>query len=51
MGRAGISSRHTLALINRGHATAGDVIALRDAIRGEVLNCFGIQLEQEPVIP
>jgi UDP-N-acetylmuramate dehydrogenase len=51
MGRAGISSRHTLALINRGYATATDVIALRDAIRGEVLNRFGIQLEQEPVIP
>jgi len=51
MGRAGISSRHTLALINRGHATAADVVELRDAIRGEVLNRFGIQLEQEPVIP
>ena len=46
---AGISSRHTLALINRGHATASDVIALRDLIRAKVLTQFNIQLDQEPV--
>lgn len=51
LGHAGISSRHTLALINRGHATAADVIALRDGILGEVLARFGIGLEQEPVQP
>ncbi len=49
MGEAGISSRHTLALINRGHATAADIILLRDAILREVKSRFGIQLEQEPV--
>lgn len=49
LGHAGISSRHTLALINRGHATAADMIALRDSIRVEVQARFGIQLEQEPV--
>ncbi|GGA57290.1 UDP-N-acetylenolpyruvoylglucosamine reductase [Edaphobacter acidisoli] len=49
MGEAGISSRHTLALINRGHATAADVEALRDAIRAEVRRRFGVELEQEPV--
>jgi UDP-N-acetylmuramate dehydrogenase len=48
-GEAGISSRHTLALINRGHATAADIAALRDAIQREVLRRFHIQLEQEPV--
>jgi UDP-N-acetylmuramate dehydrogenase len=51
LGHAGISSRHTLALINRGHATAADMIALRDRIRAEVQARFGIQLEQEPVQP
>jgi UDP-N-acetylmuramate dehydrogenase len=51
LGHAGISSRHTLALINRGHATAADMIVLRDSIRQEVLVRFGIELEQEPVQP
>jgi UDP-N-acetylmuramate dehydrogenase len=49
LGEAGISSRHTLALINRGHATAADVLKLRDAIQREVQARFGILLEQEPV--
>ncbi len=49
MGEAGISSRHPLALINRGHATAADILTLRDAILLEVKSRFGIQLEQEPV--
>ena len=48
-GQAGISSRHTLALINRGNATFGDIAALRDLIRSEVHARFGILLEQEPV--
>lgn len=49
MGAAGISSRHTLALINRGNATAADIFALRDTIQEKVNALFGIQLEQEPV--
>jgi UDP-N-acetylmuramate dehydrogenase len=49
LGRAGISSRHTLALINRGGATAADIAALRDLIQQEVHSRFGIALEQEPV--
>ncbi|WP_348269037.1 UDP-N-acetylmuramate dehydrogenase [Edaphobacter paludis] len=51
LGHAGISSRHTLALINRGHATATDMVALRDRISSEVLSRFEIRLEQEPVQP
>lgn len=50
LGRAGISSRHTLALINRGGATADDVLALADAIRAGVRAKFGISLEMEPVV-
>jgi UDP-N-acetylmuramate dehydrogenase len=50
-GEAGISSRHTLALINRGHATFADIVHLRELIVGSVLDRFGIALEQEPVEP
>ena len=50
LGRAGISSKHTLALINRGGATAAEVMALRDRIVFEVERRFGIRLEQEPVV-
>jgi UDP-N-acetylmuramate dehydrogenase len=49
MGEAGISSRHTLALINRGNATAADITALREKIQHQVQSRFNIQLEQEPV--
>ncbi|MGC9291369.1 MAG: UDP-N-acetylmuramate dehydrogenase [Acidobacteriaceae bacterium] len=49
LGAAGISSKHTLALINRGGATAAELLALRDAIRQRVAEIFGIALEQEPV--
>jgi UDP-N-acetylmuramate dehydrogenase len=49
MGRAGISTRHTLALINRDGATAREVIALRDRIMETVSAQFRIALEPEPV--
>lgn len=50
MGTAGISSRHTLALVNRGGAKAADIFALRDRIVAEVEARFGIRLEPEPVV-
>jgi UDP-N-acetylmuramate dehydrogenase len=50
LGQAGISSRHTLALINRGSATYADIAALRDRIQQTILDRFGIALEQEPVL-
>lgn len=49
MGNAGISARHTLALINRGGAAACDIAALRDRIIDTVQQRFAIRLEQEPV--
>jgi UDP-N-acetylmuramate dehydrogenase len=49
MGAAGISSRHTLALVNRGGATAREVVALRDWIIEAVDAKFHIRLEPEPV--
>ncbi len=50
MGRVAISSRHTLALINLGDATAAELIALRDTVTNAVQDKFGIALEQEPVM-
>jgi UDP-N-acetylmuramate dehydrogenase len=49
LGAAGISSRHTLALINLGGATAGDIVLLRDLIAAKVEQRFGVHLEPEPV--
>jgi UDP-N-acetylmuramate dehydrogenase len=49
MGRAGISSKHTLALINRGDAAAVEIIALKEQIQSAVNNKFGILLQPEPV--
>jgi UDP-N-acetylmuramate dehydrogenase len=50
LGAAGVSSRHTLALINRGGAKAADILALAAQIGGSVEELFGIQLEMEPVL-
>lgn len=50
LGSAGISTLHTLALVNRGGASARDLINLRDAVISGVESRFGIRLEQEPVL-
>jgi UDP-N-acetylmuramate dehydrogenase len=49
MGNAGISTRHSLAVINRGNATAKDVLQLKDAIVSGVNAKFGIELNPEPI--
>jgi UDP-N-acetylmuramate dehydrogenase len=49
LGRAGISTRHTLALTNLGEARACDILALRDEIQRTVQSKFGISLTPEPV--
>jgi len=49
-GAAGISSRHTLALVNRGGANAAEMLALADEIADAVESRFGIRLEREPVM-
>ena len=48
-GNVGISTRHSLALINRGGATFADVARLRDCIRQTVAHRFQVDLEQEPI--
>ena len=49
-GAAGLSSRHTLALINRGDATCADIERLQDHIVAAVDAKFGLTLEREPVL-
>ena len=46
---AGISTRHTLAIINRGGATAAEIVVLKNTIQNAVLERFGIALVPEPV--
>ncbi|ROP60729.1 UDP-N-acetylmuramate dehydrogenase [Curtobacterium sp. PhB130] len=48
--RAGISSKHTLALTNRGGATAAQVAELARFVQVSVLNRFGVTLVPEPVV-
>ena len=50
LGRAGISTRHTLALVNLGEATAAEMLALRDVIVEGVRAKFGVALQMEPVL-
>jgi UDP-N-acetylmuramate dehydrogenase len=49
-GRVGISSRHALAIVNRGAATAADVLALKEQIQHRVEEIWGVRLEPEPVM-
>jgi len=49
-GHVGISSKHALAIVNRGNATAADVLALKDQIQQRVKEIWDVQLEPEPVI-
>src|SRR4029077_6812144 len=44
-GRCGISSKHALAIVNRGGATAADVLALKEQIQHRVQEIWGIRLE------
>jgi UDP-N-acetylmuramate dehydrogenase len=48
-GRAGLSSKHALALINRGGATAQELLDLMREIQYAVHQSFGIELVPEPV--
>lgn len=48
-GNAGISSKHPLAIVNLGGATAADVIDLADEIKARVYSVFGVELTPEPV--
>ncbi len=48
--RRGLSTKHTLALTNRGDATTADLLALAREVRDGVEQRFGIRLVNEPVL-
>ncbi|HLR99785.1 MAG TPA: UDP-N-acetylmuramate dehydrogenase [Mycolicibacillus parakoreensis] len=47
---ARLSTKHALALTNRGEATSADVLALARRVRDGVRDAFGITLVPEPVL-
>jgi UDP-N-acetylmuramate dehydrogenase len=49
-GRVGVSSKHTLALINRGGATTAELLAVARELRNGVLQRFGVELQVEPTL-
>jgi UDP-N-acetylmuramate dehydrogenase len=48
-GAVGISRKHSLAIVNRGGATARDIMALKSEIQRKVLEVWGVRLQPEPV--
>ena len=48
-GNVGTSSKHALAIVNRGGGTAREVIELKELIQKRVFDLFGIALATEPV--
>jgi UDP-N-acetylmuramate dehydrogenase len=48
--RASLSSKHALALTNRGGATAAELAELARFIQGRVQSEFGLILQPEPVL-
>jgi UDP-N-acetylmuramate dehydrogenase len=49
-GPVGLSTKHTLALVNRGGATTADLIAFAGRIRDGVADRFGVVLDVEPAL-
>ena len=47
---AAVSSKHTLALVNRGSATASDIAELARYVQSRVLNAYGVILQPEPIL-
>ena len=48
-GPVGISSKHALAIINRGGASAREVVEFKEEIQKKVEDCWGLFLDTEPV--
>jgi UDP-N-acetylmuramate dehydrogenase len=49
-GRVGLSTNHTLAIVNRGGATAREVAAFARHVQRRVHDAFGVLLTPEPVL-
>ena len=50
LGAAGVHGRQALVLVNRGGATAADIMALAAAIQKDVVTRYQVALEPEPVV-
>jgi UDP-N-acetylmuramate dehydrogenase len=50
LGAAGVSRKHALAIVNRGGASAADVLRAARAVRDGVRSKLGVTLEPEPVL-
>jgi UDP-N-acetylmuramate dehydrogenase len=48
-GAVGTSTKHPLAIVNRGGATARDLVRLATDIKRQVADRFGILLQPEPI--
>ena len=48
-GPVGLSTRHTLAIVNRGEAQAADLLRFAGQVRTRVFDRFGVTLSPEPV--
>ncbi|MET0592634.1 MAG: UDP-N-acetylmuramate dehydrogenase [Polyangiaceae bacterium] len=49
-GAVGISTRHALAIVNRGGASASDVYGFARRVKDAVFEAFGVSLAAEPVL-
>jgi UDP-N-acetylmuramate dehydrogenase len=47
-GKVGLSTKHTLAIVNRGSGTAAEVVELVEMIQGKVREEFGVDIHPEP---
>jgi UDP-N-acetylmuramate dehydrogenase len=48
-GNVGLSTKHTLAVINRGGGTAREVVELVRTIQAGVREKFGVEIHPEPI--
>ncbi len=48
-GNVGISRKHALAIINRGGATAAEIVSLKESVQERVAEIWGVRLAPEPV--
>jgi UDP-N-acetylmuramate dehydrogenase len=49
-GHVGISRKHALAIVNRGGATAAEIVGFKNEIQQRVQEQWGVRLEMEPVL-
>jgi UDP-N-acetylmuramate dehydrogenase len=50
VGRVGLSTKHALAIVNRGGATATEIVTFARRVKDGVRERFGVELHAEPVL-